>query len=220
MFEFDTVYIFYGFAAVSAILFVEGVYLLFFSTSSYRSRINRRLALMTDQPDREGMLVQLRRERGLTSGGDYRLPIMSLSKLILQSGLTIGFSKLLIFIAVGAVAALVGTLFFTGDWLRAAGAGFFSATALPYLFLRIKRGRRLNCAYCYGLRAMIVAPIKARTGPLRQTSVCRSRGTAPNRRSSASAMKRGSTPSRKARGAMRMRTSTKPASANRRSNSA
>lgn len=144
MFEFDTVYIFYGFAAVSAILFVEGLYLLFFSTSSYRSRINRRLALMTDQPDREGMLVQLRRERGLTGGGEYRLPIVSLSKLILQSGLTIGYSKLAILIVIAAVGAFGGTLVFTGDWLQAAGAGFFSVTLLPYLFLRIKRGRRLK----------------------------------------------------------------------------
>ena len=142
MFDIDPVYVFYGFAAVSAILFVEGLYLLFFSTSSYRSRINRRLALMTNQPDREGILVQLRRERGLTSGGDYRLPLVSLSRLVLQSGLTIGFTKLLIFIAIGAVTAFGSALFFFGDWRFAAGAGFASATILPYLFLRIKRGRR------------------------------------------------------------------------------
>jgi tight adherence protein B len=144
MFEFDTVYIFYGFAAVSAILFVEGLYLLFFSTSSYRSRINRRLALMTDQPDREGMLVQLRRERGLTGGGEYRLPVVSLSKLILQSGLTIGYSKLVILIVIAALGAFGGTLLFTNDWFNAVIAGFLSVTLLPYLFLRIKRGRRLK----------------------------------------------------------------------------
>ncbi len=142
MFDVDPIYIFYGFAAVSAILFVEGLYLLFFTKSSYRSRVNRRLALMTDQPDREGILVQLRRERGLTSGGDYRLPLVSFSKLVLQSGLTIGFTKLLIFIAVGTVVAFAGTIFFYGDLLYAAAAALFSATVAPYLFLRIKRGRR------------------------------------------------------------------------------
>ena len=68
MFDIDPVYVFYAFAAVSAILFAEGIYLLFFSASSYRSRINRRLALLSNQPDREGILVQLRRERGLTGG--------------------------------------------------------------------------------------------------------------------------------------------------------
>ena len=109
-------------------MFVEGIYLLFFSTSSYRSRINRRLALMTNQPDREGILVQLRRERGLTSGGDYRLPLVSLSRLVLQSGLTIGFSKLLIFIAIGTVAAFAGVMFFYGDLFYAVCAALFSAT--------------------------------------------------------------------------------------------
>ena len=32
--------------------------------------------------------MQLRRERGLTSGGDFRLPLVALNRLILQSGLT------------------------------------------------------------------------------------------------------------------------------------
>jgi tight adherence protein B len=142
MFDIDPVYVFYGFAAVSAILFAEGIYLLFFSASSYRSRINRRLALMSDQPDREGILVKLRRERGLTSGGDYQLPIVSLSRLVLQSGLTVGFAKLLIFIAIGTVASFGGAMFFFGDLFHAVCAALFSAIIAPYLFLRIKRGRR------------------------------------------------------------------------------
>ena len=58
-----------------------------YSNASYRKNINRRLKLMADKTDRESVLVQLRRERGLTSGGDYRLPIVSLNQLLLQSGL-------------------------------------------------------------------------------------------------------------------------------------
>jgi len=142
MFDIDPIWVFYGFAAVSAILFVEGVYLLFFSASSYRSKINRRLALMTNQPDREGMLIQLRRERGLTSGGDFRLPLVAFNRLVLQSGLTIGFTKLILIILFGSVAAFGGTMYVMGDLFYAAGAGVFAATIAPYLFLRIKRGRR------------------------------------------------------------------------------
>jgi tight adherence protein B len=142
MFDIDPVYVFSGFAAVSVILFVEGIYLLFFSASSYRSKINRRLAMMSDQPDREGILVQLRRERGLTSGGDFRLPLESFSKLVLQSGLTIGFVKLGIFIVIGTVAGFIGGIYFLGDLFYAFGVALFSATIAPYLFLRIKRGRR------------------------------------------------------------------------------
>ena len=74
-FEISSVHVVYLFAALAAGLFVEGIYLLFFNTRSYRKNINRRLKLMDDQPDREAMLVQLRRERGLSSGGDYRLPL-------------------------------------------------------------------------------------------------------------------------------------------------
>ena len=50
--------------------------------------------LLDNQPDRESVLVQLRRERGLTSGGDYRLPLVALNRLMLQSGLTLGIGKL------------------------------------------------------------------------------------------------------------------------------
>ena len=142
MFDIDPIYVFYGLAAISAILFAEGIYLLFFSASSYRSKINRRLALMTNQPDREGMLIQLRRERGLTSGGDFRLPLVAFNRLVLQSGLTIGFTKLILFILFGAVAAFGGAMYFMNDLVYAAGAGVFAATIAPYLFLRIKRGRR------------------------------------------------------------------------------
>ena len=49
---------------------------------------------MDNQPDRESVLVQLRRERGLTSGGDYRLPLVDLNRLMLQSGVSLGFGKL------------------------------------------------------------------------------------------------------------------------------
>ena len=67
------------------------------TTRSYRKNVNRRLKLLDDQPDRESMLVQLRRERGLTSGGDYRLPLVALNRLILQSGLTLGIGKFAIY---------------------------------------------------------------------------------------------------------------------------
>ena len=46
------------------------------------------------------MLVQLRRERGLTMGGDYRLPLVALNRLILQSGLTMGIGKLAFYVGV------------------------------------------------------------------------------------------------------------------------
>ena len=63
-FELDPIYVVYLLVALSAGLFVEGVYLLFFNTRSYRKNVNRRLKLLDKQADRESVLVQLRRERG------------------------------------------------------------------------------------------------------------------------------------------------------------
>ena len=77
-FDIDPLYVIYALVALAAGLFVEAIYLLVFPARSYRKNINRRLKLMDGQPDREAMLVQLRRERGLSSGGDYMLPLVAL----------------------------------------------------------------------------------------------------------------------------------------------
>ena len=52
-FEFDTPTLIVICAAISVVLFAEAVYLLGFSTASYRSNVNRRLKLANGQPDRE-----------------------------------------------------------------------------------------------------------------------------------------------------------------------
>src|ERR1051325_6644310 len=100
-FNFDSIYLFYLLIGASAAMFAEGMYLLFYNQASYRKNINRRLKVMDDKPDRESVLVQLRRERGLTGTGDYRLPLVSFNQLVLQSGLTFGLGKLVLVIVVG-----------------------------------------------------------------------------------------------------------------------
>src|SRR5262252_9532349 len=113
--NFDSIYLFYILIGLSAAMFAESVYLLVYNNASYRKKINRRLKVMSDKTDRESVLVQLRRERGLTSGGDYRLPIVSLNRLLLQSGLTIGLGRLICIIVVGAVVAFTGVFVFKGS---------------------------------------------------------------------------------------------------------
>jgi len=141
-FDFDPIYLIWLLVAASAGLTVEAVYLLGFSATSYRSQINRRLMLSKEQKDRESVLVELRRERGLTSGGNYRLNLVALNRLVLQSGVTIGFARLIIIVAVTSAAAFVGTLLFCNNVMEAAAAALLSATGLPYLVLRILRSRR------------------------------------------------------------------------------
>jgi len=138
----NPIYLVYLFVAVSAGLAFEAIYLLGFSTASYRSSINRRLQLSKGRTDRESVLVELRRERGLTAGGNYRLGLVALNRLVLQSGLTIGFTRLGVFVAIGSALAFVVTLVFRHSIVEAGVAAVFSATLLPYMALRWLRSRR------------------------------------------------------------------------------
>jgi len=141
-FEFDPIYLVWLFVAVSAGLTVEAIYLLCYSAASYRSQINRRLMLSKGRTDRESILVELRRERGLTAGGNYRLNMVTLNRLVLQSGLTVGFARLILFVAIGALIAFGATMMFRHSLLEAVLAVFLSVTLLPYAVLRFLRGRR------------------------------------------------------------------------------
>jgi tight adherence protein B len=141
-FELDQVTLICLFAAIATILFVEALYLTFFSTASYKTTINRRMRLMQTEPNRENILVQLRRERSLTSGGDYSLTLQSLNRLVMQSGLTIGLWKF-----AGVVAAAAALIFCLLWWygfnlIPALSAAAFSAFVLPFLALKTMRSRR------------------------------------------------------------------------------
>ena len=106
MFEdIDPVYIFYA-AAVGAILAAaETIYLLTFTATAYRRNVNRRLAEYDGVANREEAVLKLRRERGI-GGLEQRLELASwLNRLILQSGVTIGYVKLGVIAAILAVIA-------------------------------------------------------------------------------------------------------------------
>jgi tight adherence protein B len=140
--DFDPIYVIYALVAASAGLFAEGFYLLCFTGASYRNNVNRRLKLLKNQPDREGILVQLRRERGLTSSGGYSLKSVNFNQLVLQSGLTVGIGRLVGFVAVGAVVAFVAGMIVRGSVLQALAIALFCGLVLPFLVLRFLRSRR------------------------------------------------------------------------------
>src|SRR6187455_993299 len=142
MANFNSIYLFYIFIGLSAAMFAEGVYLLVYSNASYRKKINRRLKVMSDKTDRESVLVQLRRERGLTSGGDYRLPLINLNQLLLQSGLSIGLGRLVLLVLLAMVAMVAAVLFAHGTLTQAMIVALVGGVALPPLVLRFLRNRR------------------------------------------------------------------------------
>lgn len=142
MIDIDTIYFVYIFVALAAGLFVEAIYLLFFTSRSYRKNVNRRLTMMEGIPDREAMLVQIRRERGLTMSGDYRLPLVALNRLILQSGLTLGIGKFALYCGVLALFAYSLVFMTRGQWLEAIGAALFCCTLLPLAILKFMKSQR------------------------------------------------------------------------------
>jgi tight adherence protein B len=141
-FQLNEAHLFFAFAAISAVLLAEALYLMLFSAASYRSGVNRRLRLMHGQTDRQTILLQLRRERGLNSTGDFRLPILYINRLILQSGLSIGIGKFAIFVAFGAVFLFGAALVWRGGVFDAAAATVIGTLVLPLFVLRFLRNRR------------------------------------------------------------------------------
>src|SRR5690242_19734441 len=141
-FELDTPTLIAICAAISVVLFAEAVYLLGFSTASYRSNVNRRLKISKNQPDREAILIQLRRERGLTAGGGFRFGMQWFNRLLLESGTTRGLMTLSLVGAVAGFAAFAGMFKFREDMVEAGGAALFAGLLFPLLTLLLKRRRR------------------------------------------------------------------------------
>src|SRR5258708_22764575 len=141
-FDFDPIYVIYALVAASAGLFAEGFYLLCFTGATYRNNVNRRLKLLKDQPDRENILIQLRRERGLTISGNYSLKSVNFNQLVLQSGLTVGIGRLAGFVAIGALVAFVAAVIVRGSVIQALLIALFCGLVLPILVLRFLRNRR------------------------------------------------------------------------------
>src|SRR6202035_790468 len=142
MLNFDPIYLIYILVAASAVLFAEGFYLLCFTGATYRNNVNRRLKLQKDQPNRENILIQLRRERGLTSSGGYSLKSVNFNQLVLQSGLTVGVGRLVSFVGAGTVAVCVAAMVVRGSVIQALRLALFSGLVLPILVLRFLRSRR------------------------------------------------------------------------------
>jgi tight adherence protein B len=142
MFDINPVTLIYLFAAISTILLVEAAYLMFFTTASYKTTVNRRMRLLQNEPNRENILVQLRRERSLASDGGYAFKIESFNRLVMQSGLSIGIGKFALIVFLFALFVF-GALYVRGFSLFVCGpAALLCGTALPVMVLKMMRARR------------------------------------------------------------------------------
>ncbi len=132
VFVFAAVFVF----LIAAILVVR-------RRSAYRGSVESRLHTVQQPKIRsQEEMIHIRRSRSLSSEGHYLLPMVSLNKLLLQSGTSLGFSGLL------AVMGAVGAVFFFAaqaaglGLVLAALCGSLAGVSLPIASLRGKRDQR------------------------------------------------------------------------------
>jgi tight adherence protein B len=141
-FELDPLTLIYIFAAISTILLVEAFYLMFFTTASYKTTVNRRMRLIQNEPNRENILVQLRRERSLTASGGFALPLESFNRLVMQSGLTMGLMKFSLIVLGGIIALFMGLLWYGLALSMASAIALIVGLIFPFFMLNLMRKRR------------------------------------------------------------------------------
>jgi tight adherence protein B len=96
------------------------------------------------ETDREKVLIQLRRERGLTAEGGYRLPLAAFNRLVVQSGVKIDPLRAGLILGLLAITAFAGVFAWRGDAVLAGIAAVLAATLLPLGALAYLRKRRRN----------------------------------------------------------------------------
>ena len=136
----------YLFVALAAGLFVEGVYLLFFSDARrIAGTINRRLQLL-EGPARPrehpgAAAPRARADRAAATTGSALDRAQPADPAVRADARASASSRSIV--AVGALLAFGLALVFTrDDLLEAFGAALFCGTLLPFLVLRFMRGRR------------------------------------------------------------------------------
>lgn len=121
---------------------IEALGLVIGRSRRNRKRINKRLELLGETGDRESVLVQLRRDRGLTENGAFSFQMISFNRLLLQSGVGTRSIGMLAFLVVSLVAGqFIGAILISSAFLSIAG-GLIIGAGLPFLVLFGKRNRR------------------------------------------------------------------------------
>ncbi|MBX9760264.1 MAG: type II secretion system F family protein [Beijerinckiaceae bacterium] len=126
------------FVACAAV--VQSLYLMFWRQTKEEKAINRRLAVLKDNSNITVALEQLRRERWMS--GESGASRNSLHRLVVQSGLRLNWTKLLLIIGGVSVVAWLPLAMFVGGWI-APLASIALGCALTWLYLQWARARRV-----------------------------------------------------------------------------
>ncbi|MAP94734.1 MAG: pilus assembly protein TadB [Ponticaulis sp.] len=125
----------------SVVLAIQSVFGLL-KEGGEKNRVNHRLKVSDGTKSLSEVILQLRRERGLTDEGELRNGIHFLNSLLTRSGLTIPLAQWGIIAAGIALAAAAIAYYFLEDILIAVPIGLVVGPALPYLFIVSQVGAR------------------------------------------------------------------------------
>ena len=137
----------YLLVGVAVFLALEALYLTMSNRRSYARKINRRLKVFDDAGSQQDVLLILRRERGLSEGGRFRLPSVWVNRLVMQSGIGVSTTRLVAMVLLPALAGYVACILFLHDaWLAlaAAAAAGLVTPLLTLLHMRRKRRQRFE----------------------------------------------------------------------------
>lgn len=127
---------------IAAFLLIEAAWLVIANRRSYVGNVNRRLKIFNEAKSQHDVLLLLRRERGLSSEGRYRLPLVWFNRLVLQSGLGVSASRLAAMAVVPASLVFAVVTRFAQDPVLAGGGAVAAAGLMPILGLYYLRGKR------------------------------------------------------------------------------
>jgi tight adherence protein B len=135
--------VFYVLVFVATVLLVISVYSHFVSSVATPKRVNRRFAMLQGGIAGEEVLQSLRRERWV-QGDDYSGNLSYLKKLIVQSGIRLDYSQLILTVLIVGISSFaVFYAIFGFQVLSLIGTVLLTACLL-FLYLRYERNRRVN----------------------------------------------------------------------------
>jgi tight adherence protein B len=140
--QISEIHIFYALLVLAAILLAEAIYLGFSKNTDKQKIINRRMRIHSKTNDGEAILIQLRKERGMSQSGELQLSFAWFNKLIIQSGLSIGVTKPIILSAFTAFFIACTVFYFRKSFIEFPIVFVISFIGLPLFILNMMRSKR------------------------------------------------------------------------------
>jgi tight adherence protein B len=138
----SALYLVYGGAAIFGILLAEALYLLYAGRNEKRAAVNRRMKLQEGRLTQQQVLMQLRKERGVSGAGPLSLD--GLRRLRTQSGLVTPLPRFLATTSGCAFGAGIMAWWFGMPAIVALMVVLVAAALLPVMALRFLRKRRVK----------------------------------------------------------------------------